>query len=171
MAAQGVRWVRWVLLALAAVVPVGAAVAANQILTDAGWKWWWSVPAVALAAAGLWVTDRLTRKPSAVPGARPLPSAQKVTGSTAGGSINQVSGVRGSVHLGAPAVPVPPTTSAIAPSGPATPHPPGAGQGEDDDDEGAGAAPGGGQHVGGSHASGSITQITGVGGDVNIERS
>lgn len=173
--AEGVRRVRWVLLVLAAVVSVAVAVAANQILTEAGWNWWWSIPAVVLAAASLWATDRLTRKPAAVPEPRPerVPSGQTVAGSTAGGHITQMKDVHGNVRLGAfsTVVPSSATTEPVAPSD--TPRP---AEGERHEGEekggGGGSVPeAGGQQVRGSHVGGSITQITGVDGDVTIERS
>ncbi|MFI6513823.1 hypothetical protein ACIBCT_40015 [Streptosporangium sp. NPDC050855] len=179
-------WARWIWLSLSVVVPVAVAVASNQILTDAGWSWGWSAIAVALAAAGAAVAYRLTRAEPPAPAGEADPSAeprrtaspgQVVTASTAGGSIDQVRRVGHSVRLrdsAKPALP-PSTPTAPAPASPtaapplAPSNPPVAGEpARDGADDGP---PSGGQRVSNSHASGSITQVEGVDGDVTIERS
>lgn len=173
MTAQGTAWGRWILRVLSLVLPVGVAVASNQILTEGVWSWWWTGIAVALTAGSTLVTYRLTRPPANDPASTQVTTpglrGQVVEDSTAGGSIDQLRGVTGSVRLLDTAAPLPP---------PAMPAGPGEAAQAAESAE-AGTAAGdrepppvdGGQRVSRSRAGGSITQIDGVGGDVTIERS
>jgi hypothetical protein len=96
-----------------------------------------------------------TRRTSATSPPAGSSPGQSVDDSTVGGGVAQVKGVSGSVRIGA----APPSTGAAAPSGrtPRSATPP--------------AAPGGsGQSVTGSQVHGSVNQVDGVGGDVEIDR-
>lgn len=171
MTAWGSGWLRWIWRALAVVVPVGVAVASNQVLADEGWNWWWSGLAVGLATVSEIVAYRLTRGPTgstpAVSEARPGPSGQALKDSTAGGSIDQVRDVAGSVRLrDTSASSSTPRETSGPPAAPPASRPTAAPVEREDD-----APLADGQWISGSHAGGSITQINGVGGDVNIERT
>jgi hypothetical protein len=92
---------------------------------------------------------------------------QSVAGSTVARGVTQVRGITGSVRIGdapspsaaapaAPASPVP-STSGLAPSGVPEPVPEAPGRG-------------GGQSVTDSQVGGDVTQVDGVGGDVDVDR-
>ncbi|MGI5292801.1 hypothetical protein ACQEVF_57150 [Nonomuraea polychroma] len=171
MAAEAVGWMRWIWHALAVVLPVGVAVATNQILTDGRWSWWWTGSAVALAAAGTLVTYRLTRQSAAESGATPGASRQGVQDSTTGRHIDQVRDVTGDLRLRdlsavTPPPPVPRKPDQAVPHAPAAT--PAAARAERDSRPPASES---GQQVSRSQASGSITQIDRIGGDVTIERT
>ncbi|MEU7832421.1 MULTISPECIES: hypothetical protein [unclassified Nonomuraea] len=140
---------RPLLLAASVVLPVGGAVAGNQILNDGQWSWWWALIAVALSAACAWVTHRLTRtaKGSAAV------AGQLVSGSTVGGGVTQVKGVTGTLRLGPPSSPAPaPQQPAAEASEPVSP------------------APETGQTVTRTRIGGEVVQVDGVGGDAEIDR-
>jgi hypothetical protein len=157
-----------VLRVLSVVLAVGVAVAGNQILTEGGWSWGWTGIAVALTAGSALVAYRLTRPPGDAPPSASVPttgsSGQVVENSTAGGNIDSLRGITGSVRLREtpPSAPAPEPRPAGPPQGM---RPPAAGTAAGD-----AAAADGSQRVSGSQAGGSITQIDGVGGDVTIER-
>ncbi|GGL04711.1 hypothetical protein [Planomonospora parontospora] len=83
MADRRTSWRRGALLAVAALLGVAVAVAANQILDDGVWDWRWGLAAVALSAAALLAGQRLTGAPAvpetgppaAGPRGRPEPAA------------------------------------------------------------------------------------------------
>jgi hypothetical protein len=93
---------------------------------------------------------------------------QSVTGTTTAGGVTQVKDVTGSVRISgapthssaappAPAPAAPSSASGLTPSGVSVPVPEASG-------------PGGGQSVTNSQSGGEVTQIEGVGGDVDIDR-
>ncbi|MFG1957329.1 hypothetical protein [Nonomuraea sp. NPDC049028] len=145
MAGTGTSVRRPLLLAASVVLPVGGAVAGNQILNDGQWSWWWALIAVALSAACAWVTHRLTRT------AKGAAAGQSVSGSTVGGGVTQVKGVTGTLRLGAPSSPAPASGPGPA-SEPVLP------------------APESGQTVTRSQIGGEVVQVDGVGGDAEIDR-
>lgn len=167
MTAHGTAWIRWILRALSLVLPVAVAVASNQILTEGRWSWWWTGIAVVLTVGSTLVTYRLTLPPANGPvptvAIRPAPAGQVVDRSTAGKSIDQLDQITGNLRLRDSQVPVPsPAGLAQAAQAPEA-------EAVADDRE---PPPGlGGQWVGQSQVEGSITQVRGVVGDVNIERS
>ncbi|WP_344951721.1 hypothetical protein [Sphaerisporangium flaviroseum] len=165
------------MLAASMVLPVGIAVASNQILNNGKWNWWWGALAVALTTVSTLVTYHLT-DPSPTAAFRDSAQAtwpvtdgttgggkasQIVKGSTAGGDITQVREAGGSVRIVRDRA----ATRFSPPPAPPTPDPSVELPAQD-----AGSRPSGGdQMVTGSHAGGSIDQIIGVQGDVDIQSS
>ncbi|WP_306209036.1 hypothetical protein [Actinoplanes sp. RD1] len=81
---------------------------------------------------------------------RPSAATQQVRGSTVGGDVTQIQGVRGSVRISGRSMGSPPRADAVAP---VTERP-----------------AGGGQHVEGTRAGGSAQQIGDVEGSVELDR-
>ena len=102
------------------------------------------------------------------PGSSAAGSGQSVTGSTVAGGVTQVKGVTGSVRIGG--VPThsstaPPASAPAAPSSVSELTPSGAPEAVSEASE-----PAGRQSVADSQAGGEVTQVDGVGGDVDIDR-
>lgn len=174
--ARGSR-LRPVLLVLSAVLPVAAGVAGNQILNDGQWVWWWIPIAVAASAALVWITSSLTKpvdSPADTGHGGPQHDAgvagQALDNSIAGGSIDQIRAVRGSLRLHDTAAP-PPSPARTSVSAPEMASQEAIDKLAASAEEGAASQTAGGQRVSGAHAGGGITQIDGVGGDVTIERT
>ncbi|MEV1176259.1 hypothetical protein [Nonomuraea sp. NPDC049784] len=147
-----VRWVRVGLLQTVSVVlSVCIAVACNQVLNGGVWNWWWTLAAVALTGAGAFVTFLLARRPTAAPGSDSPSPGQMVSGTSASG-IQQVAEVRGDVILGGGRVG---RRTASSPG----PEPVPAG----DEEPEAGS-----QNVRNSRVDGTIMQVYGVDGDLEI---
>jgi len=137
---------------------VGIAVAANQILNRGMWSWPWTLIAVVLAGLGAWMTVQLTRQ-SAMRGSER--DAGQLVSATSASRVLQIRDIRGSARLRWRHKSVP-----LKESSPPTVDPAAVGK-ADADDQPVGVETG--QVVGESNVGGSIIQIRGVGGDLEID--